>query len=109
MGSVPSSQQTGRAELAVTVTDLPSTATVQVVRGDIQPQGRRRTAASTSVTTLTAADVVGGVARITVSGGNAFYRAVVLDARGSVRQFTNPVWSGVPDPTRVGGSRLVAV
>ena len=53
--------------------------------------------------------MVGGVTRMTVRGANAFFRAVVLDRSGSVRQFTNPVWSGLPDLRAVGGSRLVTV
>lgn len=109
MGSVPSTQQPGPAELAITVTDLPGTASIQVVRGDIQVLGRKRTSAALTVTTIPASAVVGGVARMTVSGGNAFYRAAVLDSKGSIRQFTNPVWSGLPSLAAVGGSRLVTV
>ena len=109
MGSVPTTQQTGSAQLAITATDLPSTASVQVVRGDILQLRRKRTAAATTVTTVPASAFVGGVATMRVAGGNAFYRVVVLDSTGSIQQFTNPVWSGVPDLSGVASSRLVTV
>ena len=109
MGSVPTTSQRGTGELEITATDLPAGSSIQVVRGTIDPQGARRTRADLTVTTIPAAQVSGAVARLSVPGGNAFFRAMVVDRSGSIRQFTNPVWSGVPATSVVPPSRRVPV
>ena len=107
MGSVPVNSSRKPGELTITATNLPSTSKIQVVQGQIVDLGLGRTAPSTSVVELMPWQFVGGSASLRVPGGNAYYRVALVDANGSIRSFTNPVWSGVPDLSVVPRERLV--
>ncbi len=105
MGSVSISKLKSRS-LAVTATDLPSGATVQVVRGVVDNAGTADPPGTTVVATLTAEDFTGERAVLNINTtSSCFVRTQVRSAAGPLVAVSNPVWllrstpaGGIPAP-----------
>ncbi|MDQ2758630.1 MAG: hypothetical protein M3Y71_19070 [Actinomycetota bacterium] len=109
MGSVPSSSVRQPGELTILTAELPSDTTLEVVSGLTTVTGRYTLAARTTTTGVQLPRTGTGSVSVGVPGGDGYHRVVARDATGSIIAFTNPVWSGVPDPSGVDPSRVVRV